>query len=169
MWNGGQHLMWEHLVRLYYIDMDSSLKILPKTTYEHIQLTPYSKMRVSLAAQVLSSTMDIALKKYGGEQAAAKAKFCELVDAFFDCSNVRSTNEHVRKRKPNSAPYKELNDSRFMWLEDAFLRYFDEWKKRIESREGNFNKNAQSQMFISRQTFEGFKMLFDSCHKLSSL
>ncbi|KAJ8025305.1 Transposable element P transposase [Holothuria leucospilota] len=158
MWNGGKHLMWQHIVRLYHIDMEHSLKILPKITYDHIHLTPYSKMRVNLAAQVLSSTMAIALKKYGGGQAAATAKFCELVDAFFDCLNVRSTSEHVRKRKPNLAPYKQLDDNRFIWLEDEFVRYFDEWKQSIESREGNFNKNAQSQMFISKQTFDGFKI-----------
>lgn len=38
MWNRGQHLMWQHLVRLYHIDMQNSLKILPKITYDHIHL-----------------------------------------------------------------------------------------------------------------------------------
>lgn len=42
-----------------------------------MELTSYSKMRVYLATQVLSSTMAIALKKYGGEEAASIAKFCE--------------------------------------------------------------------------------------------
>lgn len=45
-----------------------------------------------------------------------------------------------------------------MWLENEFLCYFNEWKQSIKSLEGNFNKNAQSQMFISRKTFEGFKI-----------
>ncbi len=71
-------------------------------------------MRVSLAAQVLSKTMSVVLTKYGGGEAASTAKFCEMVDAFFDCLNVRSTNEHKRKRKPNLAPYKNVDDDRFI-------------------------------------------------------
>ena len=39
-----------------------------------------------------------------------------------------------------------------------FLNYFDTWKFSIENRGNNFSLNVQSKMFISWQTFEGFKI-----------
>ena len=158
LWNAGKNLLWEHFARIYHMDSENSLKLLPKVTYDHIKLTPYSKMRVSLAVQILSSTMATVLRKYIGGEANATAKFCEMVDAYFDCLNVRNKSEHIRKRKPNLAPYEDVNDRRFTWLENEFLKFFDSWKESIEERPGNFTKNAQSQMFMSRQTFEGFQI-----------
>jgi len=70
-------------------------------------------MRVNLAAQVLSATVAAVLKSFGPPEAAATAEFCEMVDGFFDCLNVRSTTEHEKKRKPFLAPYTSLHDERF--------------------------------------------------------
>ena len=39
-----------------------------------------------------------------------------------------------------------------------FLNYFDKWNFSIENRGYTFSLNAQSKMFISWQTFEGFKI-----------
>lgn len=52
MWNDGQFLLWKHISDLYYSDLELGLHQLPKLTTEHIVLTPYSKMKVNLAAQV---------------------------------------------------------------------------------------------------------------------
>ena len=49
--------MWKHVAQFYYADVDSGLRLIPKITYEHINLTRYSCMNVKLADQVLSSTM----------------------------------------------------------------------------------------------------------------
>ena len=46
-------------------------------------------MRVNLAAQVLSAAVAVVLKSFGPPEAAATAKFSEMVDGFFDCLNVR--------------------------------------------------------------------------------
>jgi hypothetical protein len=56
-------------------------------------------MKVRLAAQVLRSTVATALRRHhlNGE-AEETAKFCEMVNKFFDCLNTRSTTEHTRKR-----------------------------------------------------------------------
>lgn len=87
-------------------------KLLPKITYEHVNLNAYSVMRVNLAAQVLSSTIAAVLKAFRPPEAAATPKLCEMVQGLFDCLNVRSKTEHVRKRKPFLAPYTSLQDER---------------------------------------------------------
>ena len=56
------------------------------------------------------------------------------------------------------APYTDIDDERFDWLVNVFLNYFDTWTFSIENRSNNFSLNFQSKMFISWQTFEGFKI-----------
>ena len=112
MWKDGQYLLWQHITEIFYQDVDNGLKLLPRLSYEHVNLTPYSVMRVNLAAQVLSASVAAVLKTFGPPETAATAKLCEMVDSFFDCLNVRSTTEHQRKRKPFLAPYTSVGDER---------------------------------------------------------
>ena len=39
-----------------------------------------------------------------------------------------------------------------------FLKYFNKWKLSIEDRGNSFSLNAQRKMFITWQTFQGFKI-----------
>ena len=50
----GKHISWRHLQQLYEQDRGKAtgLSLVPKLKYEHVYLTPFSKMRVDLAAQV---------------------------------------------------------------------------------------------------------------------
>ena len=98
---------------VFYQDVDNGLKLLPRLTYEHVNLNPYSVMRVNLAVQVLSASVVTVLKTFGPPEAAATTKLCEMIDGFFDCLNVRSTTEHQRKRKPFLAPYTSVDDERY--------------------------------------------------------
>ena len=156
LWNDGLHILWSHISQFYFDDLDSGLKMLPKLTSDHFNLTPYSVMRVHLAAQVLSDTVAVCLDKFGPPEASATAKFCSMMDKFFDCLNVKNSAEHVLKRKPFLQPYSDVDDPRFTWL-DKFLDYFSQWKDSIEKREGKFSANAKSSMFISWQTYEGIQ------------
>ena len=70
MWNNGLYIMWTHIAQMFYNDADNGLKLLPKITSDHINLTPYSVMRVNLAAQVLSASMAAVLKRFGPPEAA---------------------------------------------------------------------------------------------------
>ena len=115
MWNDGKDVLWQHITALYYEDVDNGLKLLPRLTYEHINLNAYSVMRVNLAAQVLSASVANVLKAFGPPEASATAKLCEMVDGFFDCLNVRSKTEHVMKRKPFLAPYTSPDDRRYFF------------------------------------------------------
>lgn len=105
MWNNGLSVFWQHITQIFYQDLDNGLKLLPKLSFEHVNLNAYSVMRVNLAAAVL--------KEFGPPEAAATAKLCEMVDGFFDCLNVRSTTENQRKRKPFVAPYRSDQDERY--------------------------------------------------------
>ena len=86
------------------------------------------------------------------------AKFCELMDTFFDCMNVRNCQEHIHKLKPFLKPYSSVKDERLVWLTNVFLKYFADWKQCISNRPGNFPDSARSAMFISRQTYEGLQI-----------
>ena len=56
-------------------DQECGLQLLPKITYEHVYLTPYSVMNNMLAAQVLSTTASKVLVYYGPADAAGTAEF----------------------------------------------------------------------------------------------
>ncbi len=158
LWNNGCYILWSHISQIYNEDLECGLKLLPKLTSDHVNLTPYSVMRVKLAVQVLSSSMAKVLKAYGPDEASGTATFCEYMDKFFDCANVRNTQEHHHKQKAALRPYESLEDPRFEWLENRFLKYFEDWQKSITERQGNFTKSNKEAMFISWQTYRGLQM-----------
>lgn len=96
MWNDGHYLLWQHIAQLFYQDVENGLKLLPRLTFDH---TSYSTVRVNVAAQVMSVSVAAVLKAFSPPEIAGTAKLCKMVDSFFDCLNVRSTQEHQRKRK----------------------------------------------------------------------
>lgn len=158
MWDGGHYVLWQHIVQMFFQDLESGLKLLPQITADHIKLNAYSTMCVNLAAQVLSASVSAVLKAFGTPDTAGTAKLCGMVDSFFDCLNVRCTYEHERKRKPFLAPFTSTEDPRFTWLEGEFLKYLKDWKKSTLDRPGNYTANARSRMFLSWQTYEGFQI-----------
>ena len=166
MWNAGYDILWKHITDIFYEDLECGLHLLPKVTNDHINLTSYSKMNVRLATQVLSSSVSNVIKKISTPGAAGTATFCEMADNFFDCMNVRNTQEGNRKLKPFLKPYVSANDERFNWLLTDLLQYFEQWKISIQNRTGRFTKDEQSKMFISWQTYEGIKITVHSTVEL---
>ncbi len=164
MWNG-QDMVWDHIAATYNADLDRDLHQLPKLTVDHIYLNWFSKMKVRLAAQVLSNTVATALRwHHPNGEAEETAKFCEMVNKFFDCLNTRSTTEHTRKRNESLAPYSSLDDWRFEWLRNVFLSrsYLDDWYRRVIKRPGPFTKDDWGRMFVSQQTYKGMKITVNS-------
>ena len=94
MWNDGMYIIWNHIGDIFYKDRECGLHILPKLSYEHIKLTPYSIMNAKLAAQVLSSTVGKTLTSYGPPEATGIAKSCLFMDSFFDIMNIRNIHSH---------------------------------------------------------------------------
>ena len=79
----GKNLLWEHISRCYFADLDLGLHQLPKLTIEHIHLTSYAKMRVNLAVQILSKSMAEALRRSMPiDKVEETANFCQLMNDF---------------------------------------------------------------------------------------
>ena len=50
--------------------------------------------------------------------------------------NVRCTTESTDKIKPNLKVFESVDDERFDWLINVFLKYFDDWKEKIAALPG---------------------------------
>eukprot|EP00112_Aurelia_sp_Birch-Aquarium-sp1_P023057 Seg6738.1 transcript_id=Seg6738.1/GoldUCD/mRNA.D3Y31 product="hypothetical protein" protein_id=Seg6738.1/GoldUCD/D3Y31 len=134
MWNVGKYIVWQHISKIYHSDVERGLKLLPRITNDHTILTSYSKMKVRLAAQVLSCSVAAVLRTFSQEECHGAADFCDSSDKFFDCLNVRSLTEHERKKKPFLKPYTSPDDERLTWLKNDFLGYLDQWRESIANR-----------------------------------
>lgn len=63
----------------------------PKLTRGYIDLNAFSRMKVRLAAQVLSETVANSLEMLFDESVSETVTFIRMMNKFFDCLNVRST------------------------------------------------------------------------------
>lgn len=126
--------MWDHLrVLCKETQAQSGSYVGRKLTYEHVNLTSFSKMKVNLAVQVhfiyfmymylhivnitahmqvSSSSVSHAFELMDNEEYAETAKFCRMFDRFFDCLNTRNAVEGKHKRKPDLDPYRSDKDAR---------------------------------------------------------
>ena len=150
--------MFRHIADLFYSDQEFALHTLPKLTLDHIVLTSFSKMKVKLAVQVLSKSVAIALRETAKEDVTGTAEFCEMMNGFFDCTNVRSLTEHARKKNAFIKPYESAEDERLTWLKDVFLKYLESWRQSTLEREGEYTPDERQKMFLSVQTYEGLKI-----------
>ena len=51
-WNNKKYLLWEHIAKIYCMDLDSGLFQPPKLKVDRIALDSYLKMKVNMAVQV---------------------------------------------------------------------------------------------------------------------
>ena len=110
-----QDISWMHVVRLFEEHCEKSeFKLCPKLTRNHIDLTSFSKMRVSLAANVLSSTVANALDLKYGSSVSATVKFVRLMNKWFDIVNVKHIREGRNSRNPDLMPFTDINDPRII-------------------------------------------------------
>ena len=138
--------------------MSIGLKLAPKLSQEHVRLTPFSVMNVKLATQILSESVSKLLQEYYPADTHGTADLCLFMDRFFDCLNVRNQSEGLKKRKPFLQPYTNVDDPRFDWLKNSFLKYLSDWRSSTLNRPGNFTQNARERMFLSWQTYEGLRI-----------
>ena len=135
-----------------YSHQDFALHILPKQTLDHIVLTPYSKIKVKLAAQVFSKSVMIALQE-SGKEVLETARFCGMIKDFFDYTNVWSLTEHIRKRNPLMKSYTSADDERLSWLLNVFL---SRWRNSIATQPDEVVADQRGKIFLSQLTYEGF-------------
>ena len=137
--------------------MDDNLNKLVRITDDHVKLSPQLRMRVRLAAQVLSTSMSLAISARNDPEMTETANFCLKFDKWFDCLNGRYLKSEVIKRKPDLAAYKSVDDVRFSWLRTEFLDWLTEWESEIESFPG-LTKSERNKFLLSAQTTEGLRI-----------
>ena len=81
---GEKIVSWQHIVDFYNIDKMQMIQMAPKLKERHIELPPFSAMRVNLAAQVLSHSVAAGISflvtaKELPEDAIETAKFVEIL------------------------------------------------------------------------------------------
>ena len=153
----GKWIKWPHIVSTVKEDMSRSLQKLPKLKEEHINLSPQLRMRVRLAAQVLSKSMANALAMRNDPELEETANFCEIIDKWFDCLNGRYSGQEIQTKKPELAAYKLANDWRLNWLEGTFLAWLSEWEAQVMAIP-NLTRTERNHLLLSYQTMEGLRI-----------
>ena len=90
--HGDDSIQWEHVVNFYNFDRRGGIKMAPKLTEQHIYLPMFTKMRVRLAAQVLSHSVaagitTLARLNHLPMEALSTATFLENMDQLFNAFN----------------------------------------------------------------------------------
>ncbi|VDH96810.1 Hypothetical predicted protein [Mytilus galloprovincialis] len=158
----GKPIKWSQIVTLVEGDIHGmGLRLLPRISYEHLHLTPTLRMRVKLAVQILSSSVANALQLKGNPETESTQLFIRMFDKFFDCLNVSNTKSGIFQRKPTCAPYTNINDWRFKWLEEDFLKFLTKWEQEGENQ-ADLSKKEKKQLCLSRETLEGLRITVKS-------
>ncbi|XP_071855332.1 uncharacterized protein [Apostichopus japonicus] len=157
----GKEIRWSHLLSLQEWDQQLNaqapgLRFVHKLTYEHMNLTPSLRMRVYLAAQVLSKTVANAIESMGRDEMASTVHFINKLNDWFDCLNVANVTQHIQSKNPNLAPYRSIDDERLKLLEDDFLGFLSEW-----------NTEAQEATDVPRETYAGHQITVKSFVQLT--
>ena len=87
--------------------MSRPLRKLPRIKEEHVNLSPQLRMRVRLAAQVLSTSMGNCIIARGIPEMEETATFCHMMDRWFDCLNGHYLTQGIYTINEALKPYKE--------------------------------------------------------------
>jgi len=128
---------FSYVRQMYEYEKCSNLRMCPKLTDDHFDLKPFKKMRVSLATQVLSHSVAVALRAYAAFEklpadASCTADFVERIDLLFDILNSRTAKIDHKFKKPLTAN----SDTQFSFLSDS-IEWIAKWKfvHRAEKKE----------------------------------
>ncbi|KAJ1532024.1 hypothetical protein ONE63_000658 [Megalurothrips usitatus] len=174
LWKNNQFLSWKVIELLFELTSGDKFRH-HKLTKAHIKLTSFSCMTVSLATQVMSNSVANCIQallhheKMQLLDTDELVKFIRIVNRFFDCVNGKEDIGHgdkspekdceddteesgdVQQSNPDKASYTSSNDSRFGFLQNEFLGYFNEWMADIDARAGIFSDSEKNQMIVSHQ------------------
>ena len=60
----------------------------------------------------------------------------------FDIMNTQNNQSLEFEWKPMLAPLRSVNDQRFSWLHNVFLKLFQDWLNSFQKRQGKFESDA---------------------------
>ena len=152
----GQKLLWKYIVRLYYTYRGNSLRQCFKLNAQNVFPNSYSTMRVKYAAEVLSQTVANALKILNWPGTEELINFIEKINKFFDILNGAHSSQTKKKLNDDLAPYTDIKDARFEWLQKEFWNdYLESW--RIENEELDMEPKERAKTILSYQTLQGIE------------
>lgn len=148
---------WNSITSIIENDLKlGDLRYFPKLTLENARPNTWQKMNVRLAAQTLSTTVALELKRIGKNQLS---EFVFLIDQWFDLMNT-GLFDGKRRAKPNLEVYKrndENTSKRLKWLSKDFPEYFKNWQK-VAKEKKLVGEVDRSKMLLSVATEEGLLM-----------
>lgn len=163
LWRKGQWISWTAVKKLYYQHKDRTFRKACKLRAEHIELNNFSKMKVYLAAQVMSETVAQNLEDLGDPQLTETISFIRMVDRFFDCLNGSNTTKGKYSLKPDLNPYTLADsESRFHFLTHDVLGEMKKWRQEVEARPGKFSARERKAMTITDETYQGMVITIHS-------
>ena len=158
-----QPIKWQYVTQFYCFDKSNTIRMAPKLHDKHIDLPPFSAMRVNLAAQVLSHSVAAGISTLsilGKLDAEAKhtASFIEMFDQIF---NVFNSNSLKCSQKFRHAIQKESGHVQF--LKDA-LTFLDTIqlpsRRKLPCLNGwKISINSLLALWADLNTNHGFKFL----------
>ena len=131
IWND-HSISWKYIEDFYTFDKSLSIRMAPRLTDKHLQLPPFTNMRVNLAAQVLShsvaagiNTLSVLLKLESN--AVYTAEFIENFDQLFNACNSSSIHS---SQKMGHAITKNTTH-------EQFLRFMLEYIEKLKQPNSN--------------------------------
>ena len=164
MWKNGQTISWSAIESLFSLTQKFKYQE-TKLTKAHVRLTAHSCMKVIYAAQVMGLSVYVALGIFADDpifdniDLGELREFIRLVNLWFDCMNCSSDIKGTRINENDYLrSFTDSGDSRFDFLINEFLAFFEKWHQDVLTRPGNFSKDTREKMFISLQTYESLQI-----------
>ena len=154
----GQNIVWSTIVTFYLKYKQCTLRKTFRLNSQNVFPNSYSCMKVRLAAEVMSDTVNLHIEEQNWPNTSETVRFIRMVNKFFDCLNGAHESQHVKTRNANLKPHSDEADERFDWLENVFLRYIVDWRKQAtedceklkQQRKGEKMKKQGEQSKLSR-------------------
>ena len=148
-------IKWQHLSSFYDADSSKPIRLAPKLKKKHIELPPFSPLRVRLATQVLSHSVaaGMAVMTQWGilcPEAIHTADFIEKFDQLFNCFNSRRITSSAKMQHAMTSSSKH----------DSFLAETKEWLKKIKTK----GKKAPPCLDGWQQAIDALLLLWQELH-----
>ncbi|XP_064472606.1 uncharacterized protein LOC135387239 [Ornithodoros turicata] len=120
-----QRVQWSFIKELYESDYPLTAQWVPKLTYNYIQPSPFCRMKVKLAVQVLSDRVSTGIATLIGmgrthPAGIATSEFLLKMDVLFDCLNrssiERRYDKKMRYAMQESTNHQKLLESAVQWI-----------------------------------------------------
>ncbi|KAK3925947.1 Transposable element P transposase [Frankliniella fusca] len=164
-------MVWDTIINLYLMNKDRNIRKSFKLSPQNVFPDSFSKMKVALAAQVLSRTVANDIAGQGWPKTSEIVEFIRKTTDWFDLLNGAFSTQGQKKNNPrlNAYTLRDLQDfennvegNRFQELLD-YLKYHNEWQEEVRKL-----KEIQSTSLMSELGVQPLEAIDDgSFHALA--